>query len=218
MDVGLIRQDMDKLRSRVTETEQRIGLLEDDSMEQSASLRTLHTKVKALESRAEDAENRNRRNNLRIIGLPEGVEGKDPTAYVEDLLRSVLPDARFSPHYTAERAHRVPPKQGPPGAPPRTLILRLLNFRDRDEVLRAARQQGEIRFENTRLMIFPDYSVETQRQHKSFDQVKGAMRARNIKYSVLFPARLRVQDGESLRFFNTPREASAWLDTLPPHG
>lgn len=64
------------------------------------------------------------------------------------------------------------------------------------------------------MLIFPDYSLETQKLRKTFDQVKAAMRARNIRYSILFPARLRVQDGESTGFFNTPREASVWLDSL----
>lgn len=93
----------------------------------------------------------------------------------------------------------------------------MLNFRNRDKVLRASRLLGELCFQNAKLMIFPDYSVETQRLRKLFDQVKGALRARNIKYSMPFPARLRVQDGETSRFFHTPKEASAWLNSLPPH-
>lgn len=64
------------------------------------------------------------------------------------------------------------------------------------------------------MMIFPDYLVETQKLRKSFDQVKVALRVRNIRYSFLFPARLRVQDGETTRFFNSPKDASLWLDSL----
>lgn len=173
--------------------------------------------VRALEHRAEDAENRNRRNNLRIIGLPERAEDPDPTAFTERLLRQLLPQASFSPYFTVERAHRMPAVRGPPGAPPRTFILRLLHFRDRDAVLRESRKIEALRFEGARLMIFPDFSVETQKQRKSFDQVKQALRQRGLKYSMLFPARLRVQDGESHRFFTVPDEAAAWLGTLPRH-
>lgn len=108
------------------------------------------------------------------------------------MLRNLLPDAHLSPHYAVERAHGIPPKTGPPGAPHQTFILRLLNFRDRDEILRASRIVGELRHQNNKLMIFPDYSVETQKLRKSFGHVKAAMRAHNIWNSVLFPARLRV--------------------------
>lgn len=51
--------------------------------------------------------------------------------------------------------------------------------------------------EAAHLMFFPDFSVDTQRLRKSFDAVKQSLRSRNIKYSMLFPARLRVVDGES---------------------
>lgn len=216
MDVGLLRQDMTKLHSRVRETEQQVSHMEDEVIENTAAIHTLQTKFKALEYRTEDAKNRNRRNNLRIMGLAEGAEGGNPMSFVEDMLRSILPDAHLSPHYAVERAHQVLPKPRPPGALSQTLILRLLNFHDRDEILRASRINRDLRFQNKKLLIFPDYLVETQKLRKSFDQVKSVMWAQNIQYSVLFLARLWVQDGESAQFFNSPREASAWLDTLPP--
>lgn len=118
MDVGLLRQDMDKLRSRVAETEQRVSNTKDTVAEHSAVLRSLQINVKSLEYRAEDAENRNRRNNLRIVDLAEGADGNNPTCFVEDMLRNLLPDARLSPHYVVEWAHRIPPKPVPLGAPP----------------------------------------------------------------------------------------------------
>lgn len=217
LDVGLIRLDMDKIRGRLSDAEQRLGQVEDTVESHGADLRALKTKIRALEYKSEDAENRNRRNNLRIVGLVEGAEGKCPTEFIEGLLRSLLPGAQFSPFYAVERAHRIPPKPGPPGAPPHTFILKFLNFRDRDEVLRADRVQGEIRHQNNKLLIFPDYSVETQKLRRSFDQVKAAMRLKGIRYSVLFPARLRVQDGETTRFFTSPRDANAWLESLPPN-
>lgn len=144
LDVGLIRQDLDKIRSCVTEVEQRVSQTEDTVAEHAASLQTLHSKVRALEYKMDDAKNKNWRNNLRVVGLPEGVEGKNPTVFVEDLLCSLLPVAQFSSHYYAvERAHRISPAPNPVGSSPRTLIFWLLNFRDRNEVLRAARGIGQ---------------------------------------------------------------------------
>lgn len=69
----------------------------------------------------DDAENRNRRNNLRIVGMAEGAEGPNPIVFVEDLLRNLLPNAQYSPYYTVKRAHRVPPRPGPVGSPPPAL-------------------------------------------------------------------------------------------------
>lgn len=46
----------------------------------------LQTKVRALEYRTEDTENYSRRNNLRILGLAEGMEGNNLTVFVDELL------------------------------------------------------------------------------------------------------------------------------------
>lgn len=111
-----------------------MGLVEDTVESQSPDLRTLQTKIRALEYKAEDAENGNMRNNLHIVGLAEWVDGLQLTEFVEKLLRTLLPAAQFSPFfYAVERAHHILPKPGPQGAP----SLKFLNFRDRDEVLRA---------------------------------------------------------------------------------
>lgn len=104
---------------------QRVVQMEDTVKEHAASLQTLQSKVCELEYKVDDAENRKRRNNLRIVGLPEGED------FVEDLLHSLLPEAQFSSNYAMERAHRIPPTPGPVGSPPHTLIFRLLNFQDR---------------------------------------------------------------------------------------
>lgn len=185
MEMGLVRRDMDKFRDRLSETERRVGDTEDTIREHDTTLRTLQLKMKAMESRAEDQENMNRRNNLRLMGLPEGAEGRDPTAYTERLLRTLLPQASFSPYFAVERAHRMPSARGPPGAPPRTFIFRLLNFRDRDLVLREAPKLEELRHENVKIMLFPNYSMETQQQRRTFDHVKTQLRTRGMKYNML---------------------------------
>lgn len=53
-------------------------------------------------------------------------------------------------------------------------------------------------------MIFPDYSVDTQKLCRSLDHVKLNLRNKEIKYSMLFPTWLRVQDGKTVRFLTSP--------------
>lgn len=74
---------------------------------------------------------------------------------------------------------------------------------------------GNIPYRNTQLMMFPDYTLETQRQRRSFDAVKAALRFKGIRYSILFPVKLRVIDRETVRIFTSPKDAGAWLKTLP---
>lgn len=60
-----------------------MGHVEGAVAENSGALRSLQSRVKALEHRAEESENRCRRNNI-LIGL-EGAEGKNPTVLTEEV-------------------------------------------------------------------------------------------------------------------------------------
>lgn len=55
------------------------------------------------------------------MGLPEKTEGRDPTEFVEKWQIDVFGKETFTPFYSVERAHRVPPRPLPPGHPPRAL-------------------------------------------------------------------------------------------------
>ena len=101
-------------------------------------------------------------------------------------------------------------------APPRAIIARILNFRDRDTILRAARKVQELRLQNSRIMIFPDYSRAVQSRRRSFEEVKQKLRTMNIQYMLLFPARLKVIYHSKTLFFDSPNQAWEW--TIEEHG
>lgn len=75
---------------------------------------------------------------------------------------------------------------------------------------------GELPYRIVKLLMFLDYTMETQRQRRSFDTIKAALRTKGIRYSILFPAKLRVIDGEIVRVFTNPKDANAWSEALPP--
>lgn len=109
---------------------------------------------------------------------------------------------------------RSPPPK--PGAPPRTIIARLLNYRDRDAILQTARQKGDIRLENFTVHFFPDFTLKVQQERQSFDGIKKTLRDRGIKYMMFYPAKLKILlDGKSW-FFMDPLLVQSWLDEHDP--
>lgn len=86
-------------------------------------------------AKLEEMENRLRRNNLRVIGLPERSQGSKPIVFLEELFKEIFDPTSFSPLFVIERAHRVPSKAPQPGSYPRVLLLKLLNFNDKVTLL-----------------------------------------------------------------------------------
>lgn len=67
------------------------------------------------------------RNIIRIVDMPEKVEGLNVGKFVERWIKTIFPDAEFSMALGVERAHRVPAISPQPGEPARPLLARLLN-------------------------------------------------------------------------------------------
>lgn len=68
----LNRHDLDKIRSRLTTAQGCISDVEDSSTSHTAQLSELQDLVRTLQHRADDAEKRQRRNIVLVVGLAEG--------------------------------------------------------------------------------------------------------------------------------------------------
>ena len=163
-----------------------------------------------LKDRNDDLENRSRRQNLRIIGIPEGVENGKPTAFMASFFACVLGDEITDP-LVWDRAHRSLAAKPKPGDRPRPMIVRLHYYTDKEKILQVSRNKGELKFRGARVHIFPDMSAELSRRRAAFTPVKAKLREAGITYGLYHPAELRlVHDGVS-HSFKAPADVETFL-------
>lgn len=211
-DITHIKRDIQKAAERATRMENRISELEDHLAPVQRDSRRNNQAIAALMAKTDDLENRSRRNNVRLVGVPEKVEGANPTAYFESWILSTFGKETLTPLYAIERAHRVPMRPLPPGAPPRPVLIKLLHFQDRDVILRKARDLTETKINGSRISFYPDFSAEIQKRRLQFQDVKRRLRTLQISYAMLYPAKLRVAALGATHFFESSKDASHWID------
>ena len=113
-DVSTIKETTAELKNAVnamqewlTEVEGRVSDIED-TKQQLVSNSELHSKrINTLWDRVEDLENRSRRNNVRLLGLSEGIEGDNIKACINKILSEGL-GLDVDSEFEIERAHRSP--------------------------------------------------------------------------------------------------------------
>lgn len=180
----------------------------------------LEATTRSLVSHAEDAEGRARRNNLQFVGFSEGCEDGNVEWLLTQWLTEWLPPDSLSSCFVIERAHRALLQKPPPGARPRPIIAKILNYHDRDTILKQARIKEPLLFNTARILIFPDYTHIVQQQRQSFMVAKVRLRGLQLPYALLYPAQLRVVYQSRTLFFDTPEEVFTWTDEtvkLRPH-
>lgn len=155
---------------RVAQTEKRISNVEDEHVVMGTTISRLEKENKELMDKLVDLETRSRRNNLRLVGVPEGEEGADTCGFLENWITDVLELNTSRSPLVIERAHRIGPKRKPE-EPPRTLIMCFLNYKQKDMVLRAARSKKDILYKNKRVRFYEDVATEVHKQQKKFGEV-----------------------------------------------
>lgn len=135
----------------------------------------------------------------------------DPTAFVECWLIEVFGKGAFSPFFTVEKVNHTLGSPLPPGPPPKQRLSQLLHYRDRDTILRCARECATIQYNGTRVSFYPDFSAAVQRSCAKFVELKKCLCNLQLTYAMLYPPKLRVSVGRQTHFFESAREASAWF-------
>lgn len=195
-------EDMGKVLS---ETMDRVTILEESQQE-------LTKKCKHLQEKCLDLENRSRRRNLRIVGVPENSETGNMITFVPEFLRDVLGGDIFGSPLVIDRAHRsLGPKPSPTDRP-RTIVVCFHYYTDKQKVLDTSKAKGNLLYNGRPVHIFPDVSPEVGKLRAAFTGVKKMFRDAGVTYSLFFPARLVVTFDGTRHSFDSPQAARVFYD------
>ena len=219
--LAAIREQTSQIQALATwvgDAETRISGVEDTSDVLQAKVTKLEKQINDMADHIDDLENRSRRCNLCLVGLPEGTEGKDPVTFMETWLPSYLNLTTKSGKIKLDRAHRsLAPRPGT-NQHARPIIMKLHNFADKQRVMAAARRLGaepNQPADRIRVSFFNDYSAVMARKRKAFDEVKGCLRRKNVEYALLYPAMLRLFVNGVVTRFDTPEATATLVKWLP---
>lgn len=208
-----LKGDLAGLTKRLDETENRIEHVEERmQISEEAASEMLKLYVR-LEAKLTETESHNRRENLRIYGVPEGAE-KDSTSmltFVENLLREGLHLTEEVGDLGIQRAHRSLGPQPPAGSPPRSIVVKLLSFRMKEMLLQKTWQAKGFKWRDSQVNVDHDYPPSIIAKRREYAEVRRALKEKQVKFQTLFPARLRVMYEDGTKIYDSASEAAADL-------
>ncbi|KAI2646140.1 LINE-1 type transposase domain-containing protein 1 [Labeo rohita] len=207
------RKEVTECTERMAGAEVRLSNVEDEQVDLKTVVESLQTRNKHLEDKVVDMETRLRLNNLRLVGLPENSEGFDMCGFLESWLPDALELNPMRHPLVLERAHRIGPKRDT-NTSPRTVIMRFLNYKQKEIVLRTAKTKKDIFYKNQRVKLFADVAMEVHRQRKQFDVVRDQLRKLGVRHGILSPATLVLTYKEKVHKFTSPVEAKIFTQKI----
>ena len=166
-----------------------------------------------------DLESRSRRHNIRLVGLPEDIEGPQPTAFFSQLLLEVFGEQTLTSAPELERAHRTLAAKPGPGGKPRPVVMCFHRFQTRELVVREARKlRGKLKYRNTPIHIFEDYCPEILEQRSAYRDIMKELYNLGFKPALHYPAKLLITTAEGRRRrLASPKDARDFIDSHRHH-
>lgn len=197
---------------RITEAENRVSRTEDKMAELHNKISSLEKTVQSLSERAEDAENRSRRDNIRIIGLKEGAEGRQPVKFFETWLPKLLEIETKHGTIKIDRAHRTLGPLKPNRARP--VLIKLHNYSDKTKILAAAKKKEHLTHEGSGIHITQDLSVKVREARRAYNDVCGQLIQRGVRFVMRYPSNLCFTHNGSDHSFHSAQDAQTYLNGL----
>ncbi len=206
-----LREEFEAIVTTAKQTHDRVDSVQADAREDRRTVTDLRNQLERLTEKMTD---RCRRNNVRLVGLPEAAEGSDAAGFLRVNLSKWIPSLRGR-DIEIDRAHRV--YDGGRGSDrPRTLIFRVLRWHDRSDILKGARQAYPVKCaqSNVTLLFFPDFSPATAIRRKAFGPVLKKMTALGLQPFLIYPAVIKLRHKGEQMSFDSPQKAEDFISSL----
>ena len=112
-----------------------------------------------------------KRNNIRIIGIPEGEEEEQGIKNLfEKVMMENFPNLRREKVTQIQETQRVPSKRNPKRPTARHIIIKMANFQDKERILKAAREKKEVTYKGAPIRLATDFSMETLQARREWQK------------------------------------------------
>ena len=114
-----------------------------------------------------------------------------------------------------QEAYRTPNRLDQNRDTSRHIIIKPPNVLNKERILKAVREKGQVTYKGRPIRITPDFSPETMKARRSWGDLMQTLREHKCQPRLLYPAKLSITiDGES-KIFHDKSKLTQYLSTNP---
>uniref|UniRef100_A0A9L0SJS7 L1 transposable element RRM domain-containing protein n=1 Tax=Equus caballus TaxID=9796 RepID=A0A9L0SJS7_HORSE len=209
-----IKQNTDSLNACVDTTEEKISILQDRQAEWLQTEKELS--IKKNEENIREIVDSMRRTNLRIIGIPENVEKENGAESVlNEIIEENFPNLGIEGEMCVEEAFRSPRFVNVKRPSARHIVVKMAKMKDKERILRAPRQK-KITYKGTPIRLSADFSTETLQARREWSDIFKALKDKNLKPRILYPARISFRYVGEIKSFPDKPKLREFVTKSPP--
>ena len=147
-------------------------------------------------------------------------EGKEEEQEIENLLENIMKGnfpnlAKEIDFQEVQEAQRVPKKLDPRKHTPRYIIITLAKIKDKERILKAAREKETVTYKGVPIRLSADFSKETLQARKGLKEVFEVMKGKDLCPRLIYPAKLSFRMEEGIKYFPDKVKLKELIITKP---
>uniref|UniRef100_A0A8D0PWM2 L1 transposable element RRM domain-containing protein n=1 Tax=Sus scrofa TaxID=9823 RepID=A0A8D0PWM2_PIG len=161
-----IKNSLEAANSRIQQAEERISKVEDRLVEVMNAKQKREKRMKTNEESLRELWDNVKCTNVHIIGVPEGEERerKEQKKIFQKIIAETFPNMGKESPTQIQETQRVPYKINPRRNTPRHILIKLTKIKDKEKILKAAREKKQITYKGTLIRLLAGFSAETAGQ------------------------------------------------------
>jgi hypothetical protein len=205
------------ISNRIQEMEERISGAEDFIENIGTTIKDNTKYKKILTQNIQEIQDTTRRPNLWIIGVDENEDFqlKGPANIFKKIIEKNFPNLKKQIPMNIQEDYRTPNRLDQKINSSRHIIIRTTNALNKDRILKAVREKGQIIYKGNPIRITSDFSPETMKARRTLTDVIQTLREHKCQPRLLYPAKLSITvDGET-KVFNDRTKFTHYLSKNP---
>ena len=132
-------------------------------------------------------------------------EGEEEEQEIENLFENIMENfpnlGNEIDFQGVQEAQRVPKKLNPRKHTPRHIIIPLPKIKDKERILKAAREKETLTYKGVPIRLAADFSKETLQARRRWKEVFKVMKGKDLHPILLYPAKLSFRVEGKIKCF-----------------
>uniref|UniRef100_A0A8D0WB35 L1 transposable element RRM domain-containing protein n=1 Tax=Sus scrofa TaxID=9823 RepID=A0A8D0WB35_PIG len=114
-----------------------------------------------------------------------------------------------------QKAQMAPNKLNPNRPPQRHIIIKMAKGKEKERILKAAREKQGINYEGTPISLSADFSTETLQARREWQDIFKVLKSKNLQPRTLYPARTSFKIEGEIKNFSNKQKLKEYSNTKP---
>ena len=133
----------------------------------------------------------------------------------QEIIAKIFPNMGKEPLTQIQEAQWVPYKINPRRNTPRHVLITLTKIKDKEKILKAAREKKQITYKGTPIRLSADFSAETLQARREWHDILNVMKGKNLQPRLLYPARLSFRFEGEIKTFSDKQKLREFSNMKP---